>query len=163
MSRFPRVVLLAFALLLPAGVSARAGVDADLSEATVRKIDAAGGRVTLRHGYLANLDMPPMTMVFRVADPAWLARMQPGDAIRFAAERIDGAFTVVRLEFAAPVTKATTGDKASSARGDGLAGYRRFRADEPLLDWRLANDEVGRLGGHAGHLPADSAHTGHHH
>ncbi len=42
--------------------------------------------------------MPPMTMVFRVQDPAWLEGLRPGDAIRFQAERIDGAYTVTRLE-----------------------------------------------------------------
>jgi Cu/Ag efflux protein CusF len=162
MRRFPRFILLVFVLLLPAGAVARAVTDADLSAATVRKVDVAGGRVTLQHGYLANLDMPPMTMVFRVADPAWLSRLQPGDAIRFGAERIDGAFTVVRLEFAAPAAQPATA--APPARGDGgRTEYRRFRADEPLVDWRQANDEVGRLGGHAGHLPADSGHAGHRH
>jgi hypothetical protein len=33
-----------------------------------------------------------------------------------------------------------------------LDGYGRYRADEPLRDWREVNDEVGRLGGHGGHL-----------
>lgn len=33
-----------------------------------------------------------------------------------------------------------------------LEGYGRYRADEPLRDWREVNDEVGRLRGHGGHL-----------
>lgn len=170
------IALLVFSLLITPATVARAAADTPLAEATVRKVDAASGRVTLRHGYLANLDMPPMTMVFRVADPAWLQRLQAGDTIRFAAERVDGAFTVVRLEFDAPTAQPATANKPAPgkndattepARADGtLAGYRRFRANEPLVDWRQANDEVGRLGGHAGHLPASnghSGHSGHHH
>lgn len=163
MIRHTPIALLVSFLLAPAAL-AQVAADAELAEATVRKVDADSGRLTLRHGYLANLDMPPMTMVFRVADPAWLTRLRPGDAIRIHAERIDGAFTVVRLEFAAPPGPAPTVVEQATARGQsGLAGYRRFRADEPLIDWRQANDEVGRLGGHAGHLPAGAGHAGHHH
>jgi hypothetical protein len=33
-----------------------------------------------------------------------------------------------------------------------LHGFPPYRADEPLRDWREVNDEVGRLGGHVGHL-----------
>jgi hypothetical protein len=35
-----------------------------------------------------------------------------------------------------------------------FSDYRPWRADEPRADWRSVNDEVGRLGGHAGHLRA---------
>lgn len=71
---------------------------APLAEATVRKVDAANGKLTLRHGPIANLDMPPMTMVFRVATPDLLDGLKAGDAVRFAAERRDGAYTVTRIE-----------------------------------------------------------------
>lgn len=33
-----------------------------------------------------------------------------------------------------------------------LDDYRPYRVDEPLLPWREANDAVGGLGGHMGHL-----------
>ena len=33
-----------------------------------------------------------------------------------------------------------------------LSEYRPYRVDEPLRPWKDANDEVGRLGGHMGHL-----------
>ena len=39
-------------------------------EGEVRKIEKAQGKITLRHGELKGLDMPPMTMVFRVSNPA---------------------------------------------------------------------------------------------
>ena len=36
-----------------------------------------------------------------------------------------------------------------------FAGYRPFNADEPLKDWRRANDEVREAGGHAGLVKAE--------
>ena len=42
--------------------------------------------------------MPAMTMVFRVKDPAWLDQVKAGDKIRFMADQINGAMTVVHLE-----------------------------------------------------------------
>ena len=71
---------------------------AAFSEGVVRKIDVANGRLTLRHGPIANLDMPPMTMVFRVTDTARLAELRPGDTIRFRAERIDGVITLTEWQ-----------------------------------------------------------------
>ena len=37
-----------------------------------------------------------------------------------------------------------------------LNEYRSYRVDEPLRSWKDANDEVGRLGGHMGHLMPSS-------
>lgn len=79
----------------PAG---HAGAEEALADGVVKKVDRAQGKLTIRHGPLKNLDMPPMTMVFRVQDVAMLDRVKPGDAIRFQAERVNGAFTVIRLE-----------------------------------------------------------------
>lgn len=75
-----------------------AQAEAAMAEGTVKKVDKAAGKVTIAHGPLTNLGMPGMTMVFRVKDAAWLEQMKAGDKIRFMADRIDGAFTVVRYE-----------------------------------------------------------------
>jgi Cu/Ag efflux protein CusF len=69
-----------------------------LSEGEVRKVDKSAGKVTIKHGPLANLDMPPMTMVFRVKEPAMLDQVKAGDAIRFKAEKIGGNYTVTELK-----------------------------------------------------------------
>lgn len=69
-----------------------------LTEGEVRKVDQDQGKITIKHGPLENLGMPGMTMVFRVADPAMLSKVKQGDAIKFSAERVDGAFTVTKLE-----------------------------------------------------------------
>lgn len=75
-----------------------AQADAPLTEGTIRKVDKAAGKVTIKHGEIKNLGMPPMTMVFRVKDAAWLDQMKAGDNIRFLVDRVDGAFTVMRYE-----------------------------------------------------------------
>jgi Cu(I)/Ag(I) efflux system periplasmic protein CusF len=72
-------------------------VSAQGTEAEVRKIDAAQGKVTLKHGELKNLDMPAMTMVFRVRDPKMLDGLNVGDKVRIDADKIDGQYTVTAL------------------------------------------------------------------
>ena len=67
-------------------------------DAEVRKIDTEQQKITLRHGEIANLDMAPMTMVFRVKEPALLQKLKPGDKVRFTADKVDGALTVMTIE-----------------------------------------------------------------
>ena len=71
-----------------------------LSDAEVRKIDREQGKVTLKHGPIVNLDMPGMTMVFRVADPKMLDAIKEGDKVKFAADKVQGAYTVTAIEVA---------------------------------------------------------------
>jgi len=68
------------------------------AEAEVRRVDLAAGKVSLRHGEIKNLEMPPMTMVFTVQDKSDLAALKAGDRIRFTADQIQGTYTVLRLE-----------------------------------------------------------------
>ena len=74
--------------------------DAPLVDGVVKKIDKAAGKVTVSHGPLTNLDMPAMTMVFRVKDAAWLDQMQAGGKIRFVADNVNNTLTIVRFESA---------------------------------------------------------------
>jgi Cu(I)/Ag(I) efflux system periplasmic protein CusF len=74
--------------------------DAALTEGEVRRIDTAAQKITLRHGPIANIDMPAMTMVFQVRDPALLNNAKAGDKVRFSVEKINGVYTVIRLEAA---------------------------------------------------------------
>lgn len=68
------------------------------TEGEVRKIDLAAQKLTIRHGRIENLGMSPMTMVFRVKDPAFLTMVKPGDKIRMTVQRVDGALTIVALQ-----------------------------------------------------------------
>ena len=74
-----------------------AAASAALADGEVRKIDRAQGKITLRHGPIRSLDMPPMTMVFRVADAKLLDGLKDGDKIRFSAETANGAITVTSI------------------------------------------------------------------
>lgn len=91
--------LWAAALLLAAtGALAQAGDAAALTEGEVRRIDLDTGRITLRHGEIVNLQMPPMTMMFRAKEAALLQGMKPGDRVRFRAEKVDGGYAVTVIE-----------------------------------------------------------------
>ena len=84
----------------PPAAAAPATAAAPMAEGEVRKVDLDNKKLTLRHGEIKNLDMPSMTMVFQVKDPALLGKVKVGDKVRFSAEKIDGAFTVMSIEAA---------------------------------------------------------------
>ena len=69
--------------------------------AEVRRIDKAAGKVALKHDEIKNLDMPPMSMVFQVKEPAQLDTLQVGQKVRFQAVQDKGAYWVVKIEAAA--------------------------------------------------------------
>jgi len=82
-----------------AGLLAAASVAAQTpaTQGEVTKIDKAGARLTIKHGEIKHLDMPPMTMVFRVKDPKAIEGLNPGDRVRFTAEKVDGQYTVTSI------------------------------------------------------------------
>lgn len=71
---------------------------APMSDAEVRRIDRDAGKVTLRHGPIPNLDMPPMTMVFVAKDKALLDGLKAGDKVRFRAVEDRGTYVVTTIE-----------------------------------------------------------------
>ena len=77
---------------------AEQAMDPAWADGTVKKVNADAGKVTISHGPLTSLDMPAMTMVFRVSDPAMLDQMKPGNRIRFVVERLGGTLTVTALQ-----------------------------------------------------------------
>lgn len=68
------------------------------TEGEVRKVDKEAGKVTLKHGEIKNLDMPGMTMVFQVKDPALLEKVKAGDQVSFTADKVNGTYTVLTIE-----------------------------------------------------------------
>lgn len=78
--------------------SPSASASSAVTEGEVRRVDKEANKLTIRHGPIANLDMPAMTMVFQVKDPAVLEQVKPGDKIRFVAEKVDGAYVASRIE-----------------------------------------------------------------
>jgi len=74
------------------------GVPAALADGEVRKVDKDAKKITIRHGPIQNLDMPAMTMVFQVADPSLLDKVQAGDKVKFEADKVGGVYRVTRIE-----------------------------------------------------------------
>jgi len=89
-----------FSAALLAGLAPALAHAADLSSGEVRKVDREAKKVTIRHGPIENLRMPPMTMVFRVQDKAMLDGLAPGAAVRFRAEEAEGGYVITRLQTA---------------------------------------------------------------
>ena len=82
----------------PAATDSATTIATDMTDAEVRKVDLDAQKITLKHGEIKNLGMPPMTMVFRVKDPAMLAAVKAGDKVKFSVDRVNGVFTVLTLE-----------------------------------------------------------------
>ncbi len=73
---------------------------AAMSDGEVRKIDKETGKITIKHGPIKHLDMPPMSMVFTAKDPALLDRVKVGDKIRFHAADEAGKMIVTDIQLA---------------------------------------------------------------
>ena len=68
-----------------------------MSAGEVVKIDRPAGRLTLKHGEIKSLDMPPMTLTWRLSQPRLLDDLTVGDRVRFVGARIDGQYTITAL------------------------------------------------------------------
>lgn len=69
-----------------------------LAEGVVRRIDLDNNKITIRHGEIKSLDMPPMTMVFVAKQPELLKRLSPGDQIQFEAFEANGQYSVGKIQ-----------------------------------------------------------------
>ena len=103
-----RAALLGLMLALPAGAlwadalhdhataAKPSAADNRFTHGEIRKVDAAQGRLTIKHGDIKNLGMPGMTMVFKAANPQFL-NVKAGDQVVFVAEMMNGVLTVTAL------------------------------------------------------------------
>ena len=65
----------------------------------IKNIDESAGKVTLKHGPAKSLGMDePMTMVYRVKDPAMLKQVKVGDKVMFEVDVSAGGMVVTRLQ-----------------------------------------------------------------
>ncbi len=87
--------LLAFLTVAPLHT---AGAQTEMIDGQVTKIDASAGKITIRHGPIKKFDMDSMNMVFRVQDAAMLKAVKAGDKVKFDVERVNGLFTVIKIE-----------------------------------------------------------------
>jgi Cu/Ag efflux protein CusF len=93
-----RLLRVAFAIAMLAAAIPKPAL-AQMVDGQVIKIDESAGKITLKHGPLKQFDMEEgMTMVFRAQDPAMLKTVKVGDKVKFMPERINGQFTVTRIQ-----------------------------------------------------------------
>jgi len=71
-----------------------------MTDGEIRKIDRDNRKVTIRHAEIKHLDMPGMTMIFQVNDPALLDRIKTGDKVKFRAEKTGGLFFATEIKSA---------------------------------------------------------------
>jgi Cu/Ag efflux protein CusF len=71
---------------------------AQMVDGEVTKVDESTGKITIKHGPLKKFDMDGMTMSFRASDPAMLKQVKAGDKIKFEPDKVNGQFTVMKLE-----------------------------------------------------------------
>jgi len=82
------------ALMMTSALAQGAAIDGE-----VKKVDEDAGKITLKHGPAKSLGMDePMTMVYRVKDPAMLKQVKVGDKVSFEAENADAGYTVTKLQ-----------------------------------------------------------------
>lgn len=80
--------------------SAAAMAAADMTSGEIRKVDKDAKKLTIKHGEIKNLDMPPMTMVFQVSDGALLDKVKAGDKVRFTVEKSASGYVVTAIQSA---------------------------------------------------------------
>ena len=83
---------------LAVALGAASGALAATVNGDVQKVDAAAGKVTLKHGPIPALDMGDMTMVYTAKDPAMLKGLKAGDKVKFEPAEVDGKYVVTKIE-----------------------------------------------------------------
>jgi Cu/Ag efflux protein CusF len=93
------IIRITAALALTLGLTLSALAQAASISGEVKKIDEGAGKITLKHGPAKNLGMDePMTMVYRVKDPAMLKQVKVGDKVTFEAEEASSGYTVTKMQ-----------------------------------------------------------------
>jgi Cu/Ag efflux protein CusF len=70
-----------------------------MANGEVKKIDQSADKITIRHGPIKAFDMEnPMTMVYRVNDPAMLKQVKVGEKVQFEVTHENGAFTITKMQ-----------------------------------------------------------------
>ena len=99
MNKLFGAALLIFTLLVGAAPHDAWAQAEPMIDGQVTKVDEAAQKITIKHGPLKKFDMDdPMTMVFRVGDPSMLKAVKAGDKVKFVPDRVNGQFTVTKIE-----------------------------------------------------------------
>ena len=91
------MILLSAVAALALGSAAATAQEA-MIKGEVTKVDDVQGKMTIKHDPIAKFDMDAMTMIFKAGDPAMLKAVKPGDKVQFNVDKVNGQFTVTKLE-----------------------------------------------------------------
>ncbi len=70
----------------------------EMVDAEVKKVDKDAGKVTLKHAEIKSLDMPAMTMVFRVKDDALWAKLAEGTKVKVGIEKALMGYNITHVD-----------------------------------------------------------------
>ena len=76
----------------------KGAVQAEMADGEIRKINKNTGKITVKHGEIKSVEMPPMTMVFGVADKAMLEGLKEGDKVKFNVKQEGSNYTVTEIK-----------------------------------------------------------------
>ena len=82
----------------PSKAPAASAAATETIDGEIKKVDKSTKKLTIKHGEIKSLEMPGMTMVFQVKDPAMLDQVKTGDKVRFKTEKANGGFVVTELQ-----------------------------------------------------------------
>lgn len=74
----------------------------EMAQGQVTRIDMSTGKVTIRHGEIKSIDMPPMTMVFTAKPKSTLDGLKVGDKIDFVATQENDALFITKAVKTSP-------------------------------------------------------------
>ena len=89
------MILSAFAAI---ALATPALADEVMVKGEVTKIDAEQGKLTIKHDPIKKFDMDAMTMIFKAGDPKMITAVKAGDKVQFHVDKVNGQFTVTKLE-----------------------------------------------------------------
>jgi Cu/Ag efflux protein CusF len=80
------------------GFVATAFAGDDMTHGVVRKLNLDDGKITIKHGEIKNLDMPPMSMIFNVKDASIIDALAKGDKVKFVAAEEGGKLFITEIQ-----------------------------------------------------------------
>ncbi len=112
------------------------------TQGRIEAINAAEGKVKLKHGPIPKFDMPGMTMLFRVQDPKLLTQIKVGDNVGVTMEeQSGGAIVITGFQKIAPIAPAA-GSAAASTR---VAAPVATPVSAPASTPATSSDTRGRI------------------
>ena len=68
------------------------------TKGTIKKINTEQSKISIRHGEIKNLDMPGMSMIFRVADPKMLEGLKAKQKLEFYVTKVNGRMVIQKFK-----------------------------------------------------------------